>query len=133
MTIEISAARALELLKAEVDAEGADFVYKADERADPLKSPKCVYVENGCPSCLVGRALHRAGVPLEILAKLDDVQYDKGVGISDAEFDDDSVVLEDDARGILATAQTMQDAGATWGEALEAASHALDDEFEDDE
>lgn len=44
---------------------GEDFVYKE------VQDVTCVYVENGSPSCAVGRILHSLGVPVEVLSDMD--------------------------------------------------------------
>lgn len=87
---------------------GEDYVYKAEERAREFPNLGCVYREFGEPSCLVGHVLDRAGVP-----------YDK---YWDLDGDSASTLLKDspheDLRIALDAAQTVQDVGQTWGEAL---------------
>lgn len=122
--IEIDEAKALELLAAEVEEAGADYVYKADERA-PNVQVKCSYVDNGCPSCLVGRALFRAGVKLESLIALDRQLEVFGepssVGIEEANLPEDEVSISPDALEIFAIVQEGQDLGETWGTVLDRA------------
>jgi hypothetical protein len=121
--IEIDREKALALLAAEVRTEGPQFIYKKDERVDEngdMQGINCRYVEDGNPSCLVGRVLFRAGVPIEAISALDTQFEGISESIQDAKFPDD-VNLTLDAREVLQAAQTSQDAGQTWGEALRAA------------
>jgi hypothetical protein len=121
--IEIDREKALALLAAEVRTEGPQFVYKRDERVDEngdMQGINCRYVEDGNPSCLVGRVLFRAGVPIEAIHNLDTQWNGMSESIGDAKFPDD-VNLTLDAREVLQAAQTSQDAGQTWGEALRSA------------
>lgn len=121
--IEIDREKALELLAAEVRTEGPQFVYKRAQRLDDngdIEGVACRYVENDNPSCLVGRVLFRAGVHIEVIRGLDFQWEGVSESIREAYFPDD-VYLTDDAREVLQAAQTAQDSGLTWGEALRAA------------
>lgn len=85
---------------------GADYVYKKEER-EINEGVTCSYQENGKPSCIVGHVLDRAGV-----------EYDP-----EWEGRDCWRILErGGAPGNLASAlsyaQSQQDSGKTWGEAL---------------
>ena len=65
-----------EQLRDAIDEEVKDnkgLVYKP-----PGDSKICVYVHGSKPSCLIGRALFRLGVPLETLRTFDDRQ-DSGI------------------------------------------------------
>lgn len=109
----ITKAKALELLEAAVAERGADYVYP---RTFDGTGPSCVYVRGGKPACLVGLAMTKAGVPIEQLAGWD----------TRFESDAHSVLVDDglaavDVAEMLAAAQSVQDDGGTWGEALDAA------------
>jgi hypothetical protein len=121
--ILIGGKRAVELLEAEVAEAGRNFVYKKDER-DESGGVSCKYVEDGCPSCLIGRALHRASVPLYVLGDLDVQNEGMSEAIAEARFNDD-IELTADARDVFQAAQSVQDAGGTWGHALDMAKAEL--------
>lgn len=105
----------METLRAVV-AERPDYVYDS-EAVDENGVPMCVYVADGAPSCLVGHVLHRLGVPLDALSVFDES------GGKDAQLVVRRVL--DGTSGATAhrlwAAQSAQDNGETWGEALEAA------------
>lgn len=116
--ITIDLPRALELLEAEVNERGADYVYETPNEH------MCVYAtrtDDGQikPSCLVGCALVRAGVDVNKLYKYAEAG---SVGSlvdcfgKDLELDIDRAAIAafDEAQGI-------QDAKKPWGVALEAA------------
>lgn len=104
--------RAVELAREVVAEFGEEYTYPAShKRAESESSiPSCVYVHEGCPSCLVGQILHRHGVSLDELAK--------------NEFRGAWFIAEDLAgadaktRLFLDTVQDKQDGGATWAQAV---------------
>ena len=116
MAIEIDVARALNLLEIVVEKAGEDYVY-------PGAQYYCSYVEDGKPSCLVGRALHLAGLGVGELADMDDawpptideVTLPEGVNVTP------------EARVVLRAAQKEQDWGKTWGEALAVAKELAEE------
>lgn len=118
--ITISVPQVIRALELAVDKAGKDFVYvKPDENFG------CVYVLDGAPSCLVGNALHRLGVPIEQLKTHNTVtantlmEYLSGEGI---------IETSERATEVLRAAQSIQDQGYPWGAALLAAkmvSHAF--------
>lgn len=97
-----------------VVAERPDYVYEAPEEDG------CVYVADGTPSCLVGHVLHRLGVSLEALSVLDMngglAAWRAVPGVLDG--------VSGSTVDRLWAAQTAQDNGDTWGEALEYADRA---------
>lgn len=111
MTIHIDADKALELLEDVVTEKGADFVYEAPGGG-------CLYVNGNQPSCLVGHALVRAGVSIEVLSKLDGTRG--SVPISSADLSD-AATLSEAASYIFSVAQDLQDGDNTWGYALDKA------------
>lgn len=117
--MELTADKVTETLKAVV-AESPDKVYAApahmvtvDYDGKPV-GMTCFYVhkdesgEQTC-GCLVGVVLNRLGVPLETLATYEGTGAD-GVG--------SALGLDEDTRTLLTIAQSAQDNGATWGDAL---------------
>lgn len=105
----------LRLMEEAVALKGADYVYEHQPTNDPdaLAPTTCYYVWDNQPSCIVGHVLHAAGIPLEELAR-----HEGGsahiVVAAVAPHDWDGLV-----GNALNSAQAMQDAGGTWGEALE--------------
>jgi hypothetical protein len=113
---------ALRALEEAVAEKGEDYVYPLSNTAADL----CAYTEFNdrdelVPSCLVGNALHRLGVPLEAMA-----QFNTGHGPKSLA---EELGLDGDRAAWLAfrDAQAIQDDGGTWGAALakaKAASYA---------
>lgn len=114
-TIVIDGARALQLVREVVAEHGADTVYN-------MPGERCRYVWNDACSCLVGHALHRAGVPIDVLAQVDDGNKSS---IEVAEIP--GCELDDQARWIFVVAQEAQDSGFTWGRAGADAEEIADD------
>jgi hypothetical protein len=106
------------------DERGSNFVYT--EHYD--QEGTCQYVAydedgNEGAACIAGNALHRLGVPLSVLKKMDVV----GAGNSSEVISrrpvinlllDAGFVLEAGARVAAEYAQSEQDSGRTWGEAV---------------
>lgn len=94
-------------------AEKPDYI---DPRAQNVS---CAYVdpETGCPSCIVGRALARLGVPVELLRSLDSAGSGGG-SITALEITPHLFALGydvyDDAAVLLNAVQGHQDAGTPW-------------------
>jgi len=57
----------MEHLNAIVDELGDDFVYTPKPYNIKGIETRCVYVHQDCPDCLIGKILHRMGVPLDFL------------------------------------------------------------------
>lgn len=114
MTIQhITRDFALNLLNDIVKDEGADT------------TAKCRYTDpfDNVPVCIVGHALFRLGVPLAELATYEGQAADSVLlGLAhDGYFE-----FDEDAAELLTDAQTKQDNGAHWGDAVAMASEALD-------
>lgn len=93
------------VIEAVVAEYGEDYVYKAEER-ELGEGVRCLYREDGEPSCIVGHVLDRLGV-----------EYDPDWEDASAEG-----VLQGaptQVQNSLGITQTYQDRGHTWGEALE--------------
>jgi len=107
-----------------VDAAGEDFVYT--QRPDTAGT-KCVYVHEGKPDCIVGQFLAGLGVSIERLERADA----RFGGVPAYELLD-QLVHEGVVEGswwtfsALNSAQSAQDDGNTWGEALRSALKDLD-------
>ncbi|WP_025157226.1 hypothetical protein [Leifsonia aquatica] len=123
-TITIDRDRAIELMERAVAEKGADYVYDlSDEYGTGIA---CFYVRGGKPSCIVGHALHYAGVDIETL-----VELDSPAGYSSTSIE--SIIENDrvpglsftaEARAALRTAQSAQDLRETWGHSLDLAKEA---------
>lgn len=91
-----------------IEEFGDDFVYEKDELGF------CLYMQDGQPSCLVGRLFHRLGVPVDLLTRLEHA----GPG---ALFHHDNWEAGNGVVSFLTDLQINQDAGRPWGEAYEKA------------
>lgn len=94
-----------------VAAEQPDYVYPEQY---------CQYQYDGKPSCIVGRALHRLGVPVESLAVLDAANLHGGVTAGDLPDQFPDLVEADSESALIALveAQEAQDSRIPWGEAV---------------
>lgn len=108
---------ALEALNAAVDEKGDDYVYQGE-------GTFCAYVASDEPSCIVGNALHRLGVSIPTLVKMDKCAIGGAVITSRKVLEvleDSGFTLDDDAVILLSTAQTLQDDEVPWGKAVRVA------------
>jgi len=143
--ITITEAKAVELLREVVEGH-EDYRYQKPEGVKV-----CVYTgPDNSPSCIVGHALAKAGVPLEVLHAIDfggaeylddwdendpvkvtDVgqELPNGTGIGDSEviywLNKNDVQLDDRAVRLFAVAQSEQDSGTSWGTAFREATARL--------
>lgn len=107
----INAETALNLMKAEVDIEGPDYLYEKIA-VKGSQYPSCWNVYQGKGSCLIGRALIRHGVSAEVLEEHANESVTELVS---------AVGMTPLAVEVFAEAQLQQDAGYRWGRALESA------------
>ena len=132
MTEKYTVEQTLAWLDKAVEDRGADFHYrKAFGRPEPVWQndtqlderdnrpvSDCRYVEFDqfdmptVPGCIVGLVCHYAGVPMVQLRR-----YEGSTAIHAVV----SFGFDTDSRAVLSAAQTAQDGGKTWGEAVEAA------------
>lgn len=108
---------ALELLEKAVATRGESYVYR---RITTRPGGTCWYEHDGEPSCLIGVTLHLAGYSLEDLKRCDTGSKGKKplvAGLLYRELEG----LSPKVCFVLGCAQTAQDNGYTWGEALAAA------------
>jgi len=116
MSERLSYDRALELLREVVAEFGEDYKYPhyPAERLPDGRKLRCFYVRDDQPSCIVAHVLHRAGIPVQDLVKVE------GLGPADTEgttlFGQWADLL---ARQLLREVQVQQDEGETWGNALQ--------------
>lgn len=125
--IEITPDSVITGLKAIVEDAGEDFVYERVVTDD--NGPKCVYVLDGAPSCIVGRFLAKLGVPLERLTVADEANYGAGLPayILMGNLRAEGVVNFTDYSAVaaLSAAQDSQDSGKNWATALAVAQEAI--------
>lgn len=115
--------KAVALLRLVVFEKGADYVYV---RPNPDRDT-CVNFHDGQPSCIVGHVLANLGVTGE---KAEEFGIAGSQGVYDAvrsiNASDLPWTINSEACLVLGAAQAVQDAGGTWGEALEAAESEWD-------
>lgn len=114
--------QAISILR-EIVKGNEDFVYTA-----PADGMQCLYVNGAQPSCGVGQALYRLGVPLSQLELLDPEDEADGrrtrnstPAINLDEIDFLPFTVDVSAAWIFGVFQQKQDTGSTWGEALHSA------------
>lgn len=136
MTITLTRENVAERLAAAVEKNGADYIYPAtpeeflyDDETETYK-PSCEYVRDGAPSCLVGHVLADLGLPLDTLRKYDETPGGTGAytlirdllaeGAIEIEgFDGrDYGLARQPVVNLLTDAQSHQDGGKPWGEAV---------------
>lgn len=105
MTIELTPARAIELLREVVAEFGEDYVYPYQDEEDGT----CLYVHGDQPGCIAGHVYHRAGLTLEQLKR------EEHTGADSSDF---RILLPGNGTAVVRPAQGAQDNGLTWGEAL---------------
>lgn len=112
----IDKAKAIELLERAVAEKGADYV-------DPQAKNVCAYVNDDgvTPSCIIGHAYFYAGATIAQLDEMDRqgsiegiVEHAGGEGVLPVETTPEAIAA-------FMAAQDRQDAGNTWGCALQAA------------
>lgn len=117
----ITADEAIQALRDLVADRGVEYVYRSPRHVAP---DECVYFddETGHPSCGVGFALSRIGVPVEALWNLDVASNRCSASISSRAAEnvlwDYDFALTEEASVVLYAFQAKQDAGRPWGEAL---------------
>lgn len=123
--IEITADSVRAGLTALVEEAGSDFVY-SKRVTDPEIGERCTYVHNGQPDCIVGRFLAAEGVPLVRLERADDFGGKPADMLLNALIGEGVVQAPHIVREALQTAQSAQDNGHKWGDALTGALNELD-------
>lgn len=113
LNITIDGPKALELLWFAVAERGADYVYE-----QPEGSAVCSYVseDKSEPGCGVGLALHKDGVPIDVLVEAD-VPGDISIAARET-LRPCGVDLSENAVRIFGAFQREQDDRNTWGLAL---------------
>lgn len=104
---------AIKWAREEIAIEGGDFVYKAAERFECRHFECNYYEEDGTPSCLIGRILDRHGLMTPESATM--------LEGTSADLLEVMENFTDQAQTFLSALQSSQDAGDSWGAALEGA------------
>lgn len=114
----ITAEEARTLLVRAVEEKGADYVYPHVDADDPEYHGPCLYIRHGLPDCIIGHVLYYLDVPTYAIRECEG----GGAATTVKRFfpDTDAYVLN-----ALDTAQSSQDQGETWGQALEAFDKAV--------
>lgn len=123
---EVSTETALKLLKDAVELKGEGYRYPTYTRSEL----SCHYAYEGQPDCIVGHVLVALGVPV---SALDYNDPDSDLGIASGSISGNWHTLEeqydlafdDGARVALEAAQSMQDAGWSWGRSYKCALEAV--------
>lgn len=97
-----------------VAERGPDFVYPLGEEGWTDGGETCRYVRADVdePACIIGMALHKVGVPLGQFEDVEGLAADEAIKLL--------VNTSDKVKSAAADAQTRQDQGRTWGDALAA-------------
>lgn len=111
----------------ELVAEQPDYVYSSPEHQRSALT--CFYVhtdedgDNAAPGCLVGAALHKLGVPLDVLSGYEGKDaYRAASNLLTLPSDEQ----RNSALQFLSAAQSYQDGGLPWGESLRMATVHLE-------
>lgn len=109
----------LEIIREIVEEVGPDFVY--EKRPTPpnytsrMHSEVCLYIYENRPDCIVGKILHRLGVSIEDLQRMEGqspVALRKYV-------DSESIGIDFSMTDSLSNIQACQDRGTPYGEVLD--------------
>lgn len=114
--MHITLAQVMDAMHQVVKEFGPDYVYCQVVPSEDTGA--CRYVVDGKPDCLIGKVLHRLGVPIGDLARCDS---DGGVpaGILNERLP--GVTFDAQALVFMGFAQSAQDHGHSWGTAYQRA------------
>ena len=107
--IELSAERALQIMREVVAEYGEDHVYTTPDGTPADGMSSCFYVHDDQPGCIAGHVFHRAGISLQTLR---DAESSGANGVAH------KLGIPAETGATLYQAQLTQDDGGTWGEAL---------------
>lgn len=113
--MNITADKAIELLR-EAVAGREDYVYEHPDETEDNPDVGCAYMHGEQPGCLIGVALHKAGVPLSVLATLN-ANHINSIDVV-SQLGAAGYTFGDGALRILLAAQLMQDERHPWSVAL---------------
>lgn len=146
MTRIINYQEAARLLKEQVQKRGSDYVYTPVTVLDDegyVEQESCVYFnpEDGAPSCIVGYVVADLGLTLDTLVEIATERYNKATSqylnngaIADTltgalmETERLDLYFTPSAERLLRRAQANQDAGHSWGWAVQRALDSVTDE-----
>lgn len=133
--IEIDLAKAKSLIAECIEERGEEYKYEKEDGTSSCRyvhgieeiptDEDCFDYEdsytNATPGCLIGLALHKAGVPLEELGK--GLRNESGSIDLLAKLERENLVkVTFAASNYFANAQSSQDGGAPWGKSADAAA-----------
>jgi hypothetical protein len=123
--IQLSLARAKELLTEAVAEKGDDYVYTTPDGKQGTEEyqPVCLYVHGDRPGCIVGHALHKAGVTLAVLSY---EERNDASGVLRSLRSADVLDCEDGVSQLFQDVQSLQDRGVPWGQAVQQSLAELD-------
>lgn len=146
MTRIINYDEAARLLKEQVQKRGSDYVYTPVTVLDDegyVEDESCMYFnpEDGSPSCIVGHVVADLGLTLDTLVEVAterysgaSAQYLNNGAIADTltgalmETERLDLYFTPSAEKLLRRAQSNQDAGHSWGWAVQRALDSVDNE-----
>jgi hypothetical protein len=108
----------------EKEGSSCKYVHGVDESIEDEWGDTVENFTNATPGCLVGAVLHKAGIPLDKMgtySRNDEGSYD----LIEHLTSDELVTVSQEANNFLGNVQSSQDAGAPWGQAMEAASRGM--------
>lgn len=133
--LHIDLAKAKELLSAAIYERGADYVYPYDtcvywvaegeEMAASNDPHGSTIVPKTEPGCLIGLAMHLAGVDADIVRMRNEGEDVNGL-LAHLR-DEGAITYTEKAERYLKNAQTHQDNGKTWGDAKYLADNYVDE------
>lgn len=135
--------KAQELVAECIAEKGEDYVYEKE-------GSSCKYVhdvtsawdnhaelyeisfESATPGCIVGAALHKGGIPLDVMGA-DNMNDNGSMDLLNKLAEKGLVTFTEHADNYLANVQTSQDGGAPWGRSAEAAARGrrLTEEYDE--
>jgi hypothetical protein len=134
--IDIDIDRAKALVQECIAERGAEYKYEKEDASckyvhgveqvwnDELEEYEDESFDSATPGCLVGAALHKAGIELFNLGtsdRNDDGSYD----LIEKLTSEGLVTVSQEANNFLGNCQASQDAGAPWGRSAEEAARGM--------
>jgi hypothetical protein len=135
--IKVTGAVALNLLRYVVKEKGSDYVYVNPRGGSAREGASCYYVheavtEDGgaesVPGCIVGTALHKLGVGFSVMLSEENNSSDsllEAIMMGRSERDENGEPkfhFTETAKHVFRAAQSQQDRGHNWGDALQSAT-----------
>ncbi len=134
--IEIDEERAIDLVRKAVAARGEHYTYSYENGASAKSYSPCAYwhVIGNEPGCIVGYALHLAGVSSDVLQSLDVPLKDNistSIVFAHIDLTRNNVILTHGAIKFFRFVQGAQDRMCTWGDSLAYGLRVRKDDYVD--